>query len=48
MGQFDNLVEDIKYKAQLLARETKLSSGVLSTVSQGFAIGFVIAIAMML
>jgi tetrahydromethanopterin S-methyltransferase subunit F len=48
MGMFDNIVEDIKYKAQLLARETKLSSGVLSTVSQGFAIGFIIAVAMML
>ena len=45
---FQEVVEDIKYKSQLLARETKLSSGVLSTVSQGFAIGFIIAIAMML
>ena len=42
------LVEDIKYKAQLLARETKLSSGVLATVSMGFAIGFILAILMML
>jgi tetrahydromethanopterin S-methyltransferase subunit F len=41
-------VDDIKYKAQLLARETKLSSGVLATVSMGFAIGFVLAILMMI
>jgi tetrahydromethanopterin S-methyltransferase subunit F len=45
---FQDLVEDIKYKGQLLARETKLSSGVLSTVSMGFAIGFILAIVMML
>jgi len=38
----------VRYKGQLLARETKLSSGVLSTVSTGFAIGFVLAVAMML
>jgi tetrahydromethanopterin S-methyltransferase subunit F len=44
----DAIVEDIRYKGQLLARETKLSSGVLATVSTGFAIGFVLAIVMML
>ena len=47
-GPFDDVVDDIKYKAQLLARETKLSSGVLSTVTQGFAIGFILAVLMML
>lgn len=47
-GPFDDIVEDLKYKAQLLARETKLSSGVLATVSQGFAIGFILAVLMML
>jgi len=45
---FQEVVEDIKYKSQLLARETKLSSGVLATVSMGFAIGFILAIVMML
>lgn len=48
MPLFDQLVEDMRYKGQLLARETKLSSGVLATVSMGFAIGFVLALAMML
>jgi len=47
MDMFDDVVEDIKYKAQLLARETKLSSGVLATVSIGFAIGFTFAVLMM-
>jgi tetrahydromethanopterin S-methyltransferase subunit F len=45
---FQDVVEDIKYKAQLLARETKLSSGVLATVSMGFAIGFVLAVLLMI
>ncbi|OPY50336.1 MAG: Tetrahydromethanopterin S-methyltransferase subunit F [Methanosaeta sp. PtaU1.Bin060] len=45
---FQDLTEDIKYKAQLLARETKLSSGVLSTVSMGFTIGFILAVVMMI
>ncbi|MFZ2472076.1 MAG: tetrahydromethanopterin S-methyltransferase subunit F [Methanothrix sp.] len=45
---FQDMVDDIKYKAQLLARETKLSSGVMATVSMGFAIGFVLAILLML
>ncbi|GAB6265705.1 MAG TPA: tetrahydromethanopterin S-methyltransferase subunit F [Methanothrix soehngenii] len=48
MPMIDAIVEDVRYKGQLLARETKLSSGVLSTVSIGFAIGFVLAIVMML
>ena len=45
---FQDVVDDIKYKAQLLARETKLSSGVLATVSMGFAIGFILAVVMMI
>jgi tetrahydromethanopterin S-methyltransferase subunit F len=48
MPLIDAIVEDIRYKGQLLARETKLSSGVLATVSIGFAIGFVLAVVMML
>jgi tetrahydromethanopterin S-methyltransferase subunit F len=45
---FQDIVDDIKYKTQLLARETKLSSGVMATVSMGFAIGFVLAVLLML
>ena len=48
MPMIDASVEDVRYKGQLLARETKLSSGVLSTVSVGFAIGFILAVVMML
>jgi len=48
MPMIDAIAEDVRYKGQLLARETKLSSGVMSTVSVGFAIGFVLAIVMML
>ncbi len=48
MPLVDAIVEDARYKGQLLARETKLSSGVLATVSIGFAIGFILAVVMML
>jgi tetrahydromethanopterin S-methyltransferase subunit F len=48
MPMIDAIAEDVRYKGQLLARETKLSSGVMSTVSVGFSIGFVLAIVMML
>ena len=48
MPMIDAIVENVRYKGQLLARETKLSSGVMSTVSVGFAIGFILAIVMML
>jgi len=48
MNLFQDLVDDIKYKGQLLARETKLSSGVLATVSMGFGIGFILAVLLML
>jgi len=48
MPMIDAIAEDVRYKGQLLARETKLSSGVMSTVSLGFAIGFVLAVVMML
>lgn len=48
MPMIDAIVENVRYKGQLLARETKLSSGVMATVSVGFAIGFILAIVMML
>ena len=48
MPMIDAIVEDVRYKGQLLARETKLSSGVQATVSVGFAIGSVLDIVMML
>ena len=48
MPMVDAIVEDVRYKGQLLARETKLSSGVMATVSVGLAIGFILAILMML
>lgn len=48
MAMIQDVVDDYKWKAQLLARETKLSSGVLATVSMGFAIGFLIAVIMMI
>lgn len=37
----ESLVEDIRYRGQLIARNQKLESGVGATGIVGFAIGFV-------
>jgi tetrahydromethanopterin S-methyltransferase subunit F len=42
MAQIDSLVEDIRYRGQLIARNQKLESGVGATGFIGFIIGFVI------
>lgn len=39
---FDSLVEEIRYKGQLIARNQKLDSGVAAGI-KGFAIGFLLA-----
>lgn len=44
-GAFDKLLEDIRYKGQLIARNQKLDSGVASGFS-GLVIGFAFAILM--
>ncbi|MBC7084828.1 MAG: tetrahydromethanopterin S-methyltransferase subunit F [Methanomethylovorans sp.] len=46
MGPIDNVVADIRYRAQLIARNQKLDSGVSSTGIIGFAAGFVFVILM--
>jgi tetrahydromethanopterin S-methyltransferase subunit F len=48
MAQIEPLVEDIRYRGQLIARNQKLESGVGATVVIGFAIGFVIFMLMVL
>ncbi len=42
MAAIESLVEDIRYRGQLIARNQKLESGVGATVFIGFLIGFVI------
>jgi tetrahydromethanopterin S-methyltransferase subunit F len=48
MAVIDSLVEDIRYRGQLIARNQKLESGVGATGFIGFAIGFIIVMAMIL
>lgn len=48
MAAIDSLVEDIRYRGQLIARNQKLESGVGATGFIGFIIGFVIVILMVL
>ena len=42
MAAIEALVEDIRYRGQLIARNQKLESGVGATGVIGFSIGFVI------
>ena len=42
MAAIESLVEDIRYRGQLIARNQKLESGVGATGVTGFIIGFVI------
>lgn len=48
MGPIENVVEDIRYRAQLIARNQKLDSGVAATGVAGFIAGLVFAIVMVL
>ncbi len=48
MAQIEPLVEDIRYRGQLIARNQKLESGVGATGFIGFIIGFAIAVLIML
>ncbi len=42
MAQIEPLIEDIRYRGQLIARNQKLESGVGASGFIGFIIGFVI------
>ena len=42
MATIESLVEDIRYRGQLIARNQKLESGVGATGVIGFLIGFII------
>jgi len=41
MGAIDSSVENIRYRAQLIARNQKLDSGVMATGILGFGAGFI-------
>ncbi|MFZ3382856.1 MAG: tetrahydromethanopterin S-methyltransferase subunit F [Candidatus Methanoperedens sp.] len=44
MATIESLVEDIRYRGQLIARNQKLESGVGATGVIGFIIGFLLVI----
>ncbi len=48
MAQIEPLIEDIRYRGQLIARNQKLESGVGATGFIGFIIGFSLAVLLML
>lgn len=48
MGAIDTTVESIRYRAQLIARNQKLDSGVMSTGMIGFAAGFLFSLLMVI
>lgn len=48
MVAIESLVEDIRYRGQLIARNQKLESGVGATGVIGFALGFVIVMILVL
>ncbi|WP_440946173.1 tetrahydromethanopterin S-methyltransferase subunit F [Methanosarcina sp. T3] len=48
MGGIDATVESIRYRAQLIARNQKLDSGVMATGIIGFAAGFLFSLLMVI
>jgi len=48
MGPFDEIAESITYRAQLVAREQKLNSGVSAAMPIGVLIGLAFALLMVL
>ncbi len=48
MGPIDSAVESIRYRAQLIARNQKLDSGVATTGVSGLIAGFVFAVLMVI
>ncbi|KLK89244.1 tetrahydromethanopterin S-methyltransferase subunit F [Methanoculleus sediminis] len=44
MTAINNMMDSIRYKAQILARTTKLESGIMGMGILGFAIGLIVAV----
>lgn len=47
-GAIDTALESIRYRAQLIARNQKLDSGVMATGISGFAAGFIFVFLMVI
>lgn len=48
MGAIDTSVESIRYRAQLIARNQKLDSGIMATGILGFGAGFIFVFIMVI
>ncbi|RBQ25529.1 MAG: Tetrahydromethanopterin S-methyltransferase subunit F [Methanocorpusculum sp. MCE] len=48
MAAIDKMVDNIRYKGQILARTNKVDSAISSSVLVGFAAGFVLALFLIL
>ena len=48
MAAIDKMVEDIRYKGQILARTYKVESGIMDSGLVGFGAGLVIALVIIL
>jgi len=48
MVGLNDIVEKIRYRAQLIARAQKLESGVSATEALGFVLGFLLAVLLVL
>jgi len=48
MTAINRMMNSIRYKAQILARTTKLESGIMGSGILGFAVGLVIAVLLIL
>ena len=48
MGAIDSSLESIRYRAQLIARNQKLDSGIMATGISGFAAGFIFVFLMVI
>ena len=46
MAAINEMIGSIRYKAQILARTTKLESGIMGMGLIGFSIGFLVALLM--
>ncbi|KAF5088439.1 Tetrahydromethanopterin S-methyltransferase, F subunit [anaerobic digester metagenome] len=44
MTSINRMMDSIRYKAQILARTTKLESGIMGMGILGFAIGLIVAV----
>ena len=48
MAALDDMIEDIRFKGQVMARTNKLESGVMGAGLIGFGVGFVLSLVLVI